>query len=76
MTKSTDGRCKKVINLIINNFTFELKRKVLHIRPKLEFAPHTIDMIINSVSLALHGGDYPTNKFPNNLILEIKLSRL
>ena len=49
MTKSTNGRCKKVITLIINNFTFELKRKVLHIRSKLELAPQSIDLLINSV---------------------------
>ena len=41
MTNSTDGRYKKVFTLIINNFTFELKRKVLHIRPKLELAPRS-----------------------------------
>ena len=30
-------------------FTFELKRKVLHIRSELELEPHSIDLLINSV---------------------------
>ena len=49
MTNSTDGRYKKVFTLILKNFTFELKRKVLHIRSKLELEPHSIDLLINSV---------------------------